>query len=617
MTVSTTVSSVSYTANGTQTTFPYTFKIFEDSDLLVILRNSTTGVEATQTLTTDYTVTNAGNDAGGNVVFGTAPSSDNTVFIRRVLDATQTTDYVENDPFPAESHEDALDKLTMLVQQNALDENRAIIFPESDVGAGLNNVLPSSVTRANKVLGFDNSGAVDLTDSTITQIDAAVSSFVNATGNNATSILYDPAGTGAQQRTVENKLRDVVSVKDFGAIGNGTSDDSAAVKAAMQYASSIEAMLYWPAGTYVISSGVNGLTDSITTLYMSMYGVTVKFDSSGGSFNWLENIDDLYIEGGVIGQTGFGLSGGMTIRWSTGGAYSMVQLRDVQFQTGGDQSRCIFSDTGVDITVIDIQNCEFRNFKRGAIECRTDQLSSSEHRILISGCYFKNMGNSDGLPCSAIFLGRNDAQVESVHITNCTFRNIAVTGTTGPTDVHAILVYGESAVIDGNHIEFIKNDDDDDAEAIYVKCAYARIVNNFIRNGGTSHDGVITVKGLSFDGERQFSDYVIVANNIIEFDDNDYNAPGIGVQRNNCVISNNVLKDLRSARDSDVYSVAMGLGTSGRVSNVVVNGNTSIGFGSFMGNDEANADVTDNITITDKRRCQDHQQFNDLYSVRQ
>jgi len=128
------------------------------------LRNDTTGVETTQTLTTDYTVTNAGNDLGGNVVFNTAPADGNTVFIRRSLPITQLTDYVENDPFPAESHEDALDKLTMLIQQGALDEDRAILFPQTDSGLGVNNVLPPSTERGSSFLTFDGNGSITVTD---------------------------------------------------------------------------------------------------------------------------------------------------------------------------------------------------------------------------------------------------------------------------------------------------------------------------------------------------------------------------------------------------------------------------------------------------------------------
>jgi hypothetical protein len=198
MTVSTTVSSVSYAANGSQTTFPYTFKIFEDSDLLVILRNDTTGAETTQILTTNYTVTNAGNQLGGNVVFLSAPAAGNTVFIRRVLPLTQTTDYVENDPFPAESHEDALDKLTMLIQQTKLDdEDRAILFAQSDIGFGINNVLPGFADRASKLLSFDGNGAVTVTDiSSLTDVYTITKQNFTGTGSQTIFTLASAPGAG-------------------------------------------------------------------------------------------------------------------------------------------------------------------------------------------------------------------------------------------------------------------------------------------------------------------------------------------------------------------------------------------------------------------------------------
>jgi hypothetical protein len=79
MTVSTSTSIANYTANGSTTTFAYPFKIFADSDLVVILRNTATGVGTVQVLNSAYTVTGAGNVAGGNVVFGTAPAAGNTV----------------------------------------------------------------------------------------------------------------------------------------------------------------------------------------------------------------------------------------------------------------------------------------------------------------------------------------------------------------------------------------------------------------------------------------------------------------------------------------------------------------------------------------------------------
>ena len=117
MTVSTTSNKVSFSANGSTTVFAYNFKIFADADLTVIIR-AADGTETTKTLTTHYTVSGAGSASGGNVTFtsGNTPANGETVVIARQLTKTQGTDYVANDPFPAESHEDALDRLTFITQ---------------------------------------------------------------------------------------------------------------------------------------------------------------------------------------------------------------------------------------------------------------------------------------------------------------------------------------------------------------------------------------------------------------------------------------------------------------------------------------------------------------------
>lgn len=74
----------------------------------------------------------------------------------------------------------------------------------------------------------------------------------------ANNIDFLQAGFGAQERTIQNKLRDVVSVKDFGAIGNGIADDTMAIQTAINAAASIGlgARVYFPTGQYKISSEI-------------------------------------------------------------------------------------------------------------------------------------------------------------------------------------------------------------------------------------------------------------------------------------------------------------------------------------------------------------------------
>jgi hypothetical protein len=67
---------------------------------------------------------------------------------------------------------------------------------------------------------------------------------------------YVPAGTGAVTRTVQSKLSDTVSVKDFGAVGDGVTDDTAAIQAAINKQNVSGGRVFFPAGTYKMNSHV-------------------------------------------------------------------------------------------------------------------------------------------------------------------------------------------------------------------------------------------------------------------------------------------------------------------------------------------------------------------------
>ena len=160
MTVSSSTSKVSFSGNGSLTTFAYSFKIFDQDDLTVILR-AADGTETVQTITTHYTVTGVGSASGGNVVFGTAPASGVTVVILREQPLTQGLDLVANDPFPAESLEEALDKLVFMTQKHEEELSRAIKGSRTNVISN-SEFTVSATDRANKLFSFDSSGNLSI-----------------------------------------------------------------------------------------------------------------------------------------------------------------------------------------------------------------------------------------------------------------------------------------------------------------------------------------------------------------------------------------------------------------------------------------------------------------------
>ena len=163
MTISSVTVKNSYSGNGSTTAFNYTFKIFADSDLQVIIRSST-GIETVKTITTHYTVAGAGDANGGSVTFtsGNIPASGETVVLRRAVPQTQAIDYIANDPFPAESHEEGLDRAMMTLQQVQEELDRSIKLSRTNTMTST-EFTNSATDRAGKVLGFDSAGELNVT----------------------------------------------------------------------------------------------------------------------------------------------------------------------------------------------------------------------------------------------------------------------------------------------------------------------------------------------------------------------------------------------------------------------------------------------------------------------
>lgn len=178
MTVSNTPNSFQYTGNGTTTLFAYGNVFFVTSDLVVTLFDTVANAAVSPAPvlngsgTYDYTVTGTFNAAtgefpNGTVTFNNAPLSNHRITLSRAVPPTQQTQLLDNAKFPAAAVNAALDRLTILVQQNLATLASALQFPASDP-LGLVTTLPAASLRANDFLGFDSLGNVIATPGPLT-----------------------------------------------------------------------------------------------------------------------------------------------------------------------------------------------------------------------------------------------------------------------------------------------------------------------------------------------------------------------------------------------------------------------------------------------------------------
>jgi len=157
MSLSSTTSRVSYAGNGATTAFSFPYYFLSNSDLVVILRVDSTGVETTKTITTHYTVSGAGVGAGGTVTMLAAPASGETLVIYRSPALTQGIDLGENDSLPAETLEQGLDKVTMIAQR--LDDRIDRSVQLSDGFAEtFDPTLPADLDQAGGLVPAINAG---------------------------------------------------------------------------------------------------------------------------------------------------------------------------------------------------------------------------------------------------------------------------------------------------------------------------------------------------------------------------------------------------------------------------------------------------------------------------
>ena len=257
---------VHYVADGVQTAFTYPFPIFADSDLEVRIDGLAHAA--------GFTVTGAGESEGGAVLFFEPPPPGSAVSLRRELAVARTSDFQENGVLRARTLNDELDYQVAALQEVKEGLGTALRLDPSESGA---TTLPLRTARANKLLGFDSAGAVTVFDR-----DGA-----------ALSLPFQ----GAVPRTVEDKLAERLSARDFGAVGDGAADDGPALQAAMNAAGASGKALEIGEGTFrtsmplVLPGAAAGLTMRGALLYAGPGGRAALTLGDGGA---VRNATKLY-----------------------------------------------------------------------------------------------------------------------------------------------------------------------------------------------------------------------------------------------------------------------------------------------------------------------------------
>lgn len=224
-----------------------------------------------------------------------------------------------------------------------------------------------------------------------------------AASSGSSLIGYTEGAAGAVATTVQTKLREIVSVKDFGAKGDGTTDDTAAINAALTASD----VVYFPIGTYMTDGSHN------------IKGKTLKGAGKESSIVKLRGTNtnaSLFINGGSISTS-----------WGTGGGFLM---RDLGLKGNWDGST---TNSETDVSVIGglikwwagayiyLQDCNLSNcFGFGFFCYRMGYSTLRENHIYTNA---KNGVHVQGVSASSA--------ITSSRIVDCSINSCRGTGDTG------------------------------------------------------------------------------------------------------------------------------------------------------------------------------------------
>jgi hypothetical protein len=393
------------------------------------------------------------------------------------------------------------------------NSNPVILNSRGEAGVWLSSsYYKLKLTDSNdvEIWTVDNVGGFATMADLTAAINALTASLAASSGSSLIGFIQ--AGTGAVATTAQAKMREQISVKDFGAVGNDSNDDTTSIQAAINYANTIGGDVYFPPGIYKITNGltINNSGDTTARIKASLYGdssASVLIRGMAGSYDMLT----------ITGGTGAGAESHQVIR-----GLFFVKEDYVGFCIGGDnlaflslEDVCCYNGEyafyATDVLSSVFYNCIFRQAKIGMRAEYTN--FSYPNALTLVGCVIGNNQDAGVWVIGGTNFNMFGGSVESNGITGSSATKFGAllsnSGVQGSVSGNFSGVYFENNK--GTADVWLTNSAQPAAASI-SGCSFARVDSvNYVTNNilvETSGAGITQAVSVAGCGFKYFNTYV-------------------------------------------------------------------------------------------------------------